>query len=771
MLLLSFSGYAQIQGIIVNEQQEPLPGALVLLLPDSISEISDHNGFFRFQMPDSRNFSLEVRFLGYHTWQQSYTTKTLSLPLRITLTTSQQLLETILITTDHAKQENTLATDHLILNALTLLRGGTFVQAIEKLPGISAINVGTGIAKPVIRGLSFNRIIINSQGIKQEGQQWGADHGLEIDQFDADHIEIIKGPASLQYGSDGLGGVINILPGPIPTKNSFSGNITGLYKSNNQHFAGSAYAAVNKNDWFATARFSLQDYASFRVPASSFVFNGFVLPIFNNTLINTGGNERNLSLNLGRKTTQSITRLTYSLYELQAGFFPGAIGIPRSYALAPRDNNRVVSVPSQQVNHHKLSLSKLVFWGDHHAELNLGYQHNLRREFSFPENHNRFLLADPNDRLAIQLQLQTYSANAHIELNPSNTWKQVFGLNAQYQTNQRSGFEFLIPDFNSFRGGIFTIHEFHISNRITSVGGLRLDLATNETTFFSQPFFDSRGNVLGFQTAPATRNAFFNYSASWGINYEIVPDQLSLKANAGKSFRAPYPNETSSDGVHHGNFRHELGTPNLQSEHGYQLDLGTDFTTKSLSLSFATYFNYFRNFIYLKPSGRFVFRPDAGQTYQYEQNNVLYSGFEAELKYTPAPSLSFLTNAEYVWNINLADQRALPFTPPPSVRTEIQYNPSLPRSLPDAKLFFAAHYHFPKTKATVAQNEATTPGYLLLETGTSFSLPLGKTKPTISLQAQNLLNTTYLNPLSRYRLINVPEQGRNIILSIKVPFG
>lgn len=770
-LLLTSTGVSQISGIVTNDRDEPLPGALVLLLPDSSAEITDINGFFRFNRPTSAGFSLEIRFLGYNTWSQSYKTNAFKSPLRISLTAAEQLLETIIITSDHAKQENTLSTTHLMINALTLLRGGTFVQSIEKLPGISAINVGTGIAKPVIRGLSFNRIIINSQGIKQEGQQWGADHGLEIDQFDADHVEIIKGPASLQYGSDGLGGVINILPGPIPAKNTFSGNVTGLYKSNNQHLAGSAYAAINKNDWFATARFSLQDFASFRVPATSFVYNGFELPIFNNTLINTGGNENNLNLNLGRKTAQGITRLSYSRYQLEAGFFPGAIGIPRSYTMSPRENNRSISVPSQQVSHHKLSLSNLHFWGDNHTEINVGYQYNLRSEFSFPENHNRFLLSNPNDRLAIQLSLQTLSSNGHIELNPTDQWKQILGFNAQYQTNERKGFEFLIPDFNTFRGGIFTIHEWHLNERLTGIGGLRIDLAANQTAFFSQPFFDSRGNVLGFQSAPATDNTFVNYSASMGINYEAIPDQLTFKANAGKSFRAPYPNETSSDGVHHGNFRHELGSPNLKSEHGYQLDLGADFNSNKLTLAFAAYVNYFRDFIYLKPSGQFVFRPDAGQTYQYVQNNVLYAGFEAELIYAFSPAISASTNAEYVWNNNLADQRTLPFTPPPSIRSEIQLKPLPANNRYNLNLFFAAHYHFPKTSNTVAQNEATTPGYLLMETGGSFVLPFGKSSPLISLQAQNLLNATYLNPLSRYRLINVPEQGRNIILSVKVPFG
>lgn len=772
-MLLLWAGTvpAQISGKVSTERGETLPGAHVTLLPDSAMTVTDINGAFSFSNLRPGRYTVEVAFLGFDTWRKEVAVERRTLRVDAVLSSREELLETIVVTAEHAKHEHTLSSEHILLNFLTQQRGGTFAQAIEKLPGLSAITVGTGIAKPVIRGLSFNRIIINSQGIKQEGQQWGADHGLEIDQFDVEQVEIIKGPASLQYGSDGLGGVINILPGAIPQRNSLSGSVMGLFKTNNNHIAGSAFVAANHNDWFATARYSRQDYASFRVPAERFVYNGFELPIFDNVLTNTGGKENNFNLNLGRKTERAITRLTYSMYDLTAGLFPGAVGVPRSYALQPRENNREVSVPRQEVTHHKLSISRLMFWGAHHAELNFGYQHNLRREFSFPENHNRFLLEDPNDRLALRLALHTWSSNGHIELNPRPGRKITYGFNAQYQQNRQAGFEFLLPDFQSFRGGIFGIGEWELSERLVSIGGLRFDLASNTTTFFEQPFFDSRGTVLGFQRAPRTDNRFFNFSASWGVNYEAVPDQLYLKANAGKSFRAPYPNETSSDGVHHGNFRHELGTPDLRSEHGYQFDLGADWESPHWDVSFASYFNYFQNFIYLKPSGRFVFRPDAGQTYQYVQNDAVYAGFEFDAVYRLHRAWSVHGNAEYVWNLNLDESRPLPFTPPPSVLLELRYQPAHTGPFQDFTAYISTHYHFAKTAATVAQNEALTPDYNLVEAGISFSVPLGGQKTQWSLQGQNLLNRRYFNPLSRYRLINVPEQGRNVVLSLRVPIG
>ncbi len=762
--------WGQISGKVYSENGEPLPGALILLLPDSSSALSDVDGGFRFSNLRPGAYSIEVRFLGFDTWRRALSLERRPILLDVVMLSREQQLETIVVHADHAKQENTLATEHISLQFTTQQRGGTFAQAIERLPGLSAITVGAGVAKPVIRGLSFNRIIINSQGIKQEGQQWGADHGLEIDQYEVEQVEIIKGPASLQYGSDGLGGVINILPGAIPQRNSFSGSAMALYKTNNRHYTSSLFLAGNRNDYFFTARVTRQDYGSFRVPAERFIYNGFELPIYNNILLNTGGFENNLNLHIGRKTENGITRLSYSLYDLEAGLFPGAVGVPRSFTILPRENNREILIPKQAVRHDKLSLSRLWFWKEHHAELNLGYQYNLRREFSFPENHNRFLLEDPNDRLALRLDLQTLSANGHVEYRPQAGKKWILGFNAQYQTNRRSGFEFLLPNFRTFRSGVFGIAEIQLSSRLVGIGGIRTDIGTNHTDFFEQPFFDSRGTPIGFQRAPETQTVFINPSGAWGVNFEAIDNQLFLKANVGKSFRVPYPNETSSDGVHHGNFRHELGNPDLKSEHGYQLDLGADWESPHFSFSFAGYLNYFDDFIYLRPSGRFVFRPDAGQTFQYVQNDALYTGFELDAHWHFHRAWSLSGNAEYVWNRNLDEGRPLPFTPPPSVRSEIQWKPAVRGWIRDVQVHLAGHRYWAKTAATVAQNEPQTPAWFLMEAGISWEHSLGKTSVQWSLQGQNLLNRSYLNPLSRYRLINVPEQGRNLILSVRIPF-
>ncbi len=772
VLLLPGWGRSQVSGRVTDNLGEPLIGATVQLLPDSQATATDIDGRYFFPKIATGEHTLAVTYVGFQARRRTFDYRPGEpRELNFQLSPTDVLLDAVTITEEHAKQENTLATVHLSERYLEQNIQGSFAKSLEKLPGLSTITTGLGIAKPVIRGLSFNRIIVNHNGIKQEGQQWGADHGLEIDQYGVERIEIIKGPASLQYGSDGLGGVVNIMPGKIPQPDGITGSIQGIYKTNNQHYGGSAYLGVNVDNYFLTARYSRQDYASFRVPADTFVYNGFALPIFDNTLKNTAGEEENLSLNLGFKRDWTIARLVYTHYDLEAGLFPGAIGIPRAYALNPVADNRGIGVPSQAVTHRKVSYSQTFFFGDDHLDFNLGYQHNHRREFSFPENHNRFFLEDPNDRLALELILQTWSANLHYEHHPRPGWKNVFGITAQYQDNQRGGFEFLIPDFTTLRSGLFAISEVEWREDLSITGGLRLDYGRNQTVAFEQPYFDGQGNILDYQGAVATDNDFFNFSGSIGLNYTLSPDRWFLKANLGKSFRVPYPNETSSDGVHHGNFRHELGTPDLRSEHGYQADASIDWNLPRFRGNLAGYFNFFQDFIYLNPTGRFVFRQDAGQTYQYVQNDAIYTGFELEWEYRLSQRFTLRNNVEYVYNINLDNRRPLPFTPPPSVLAEFTYQ--LPRIaiLQALELAVSNHYFFAKTENTIAQFEEETPAYNLIDLSLSFELAAWNPNARFSIQVQNLFDLRYLNHLSRYRIINVPEQGRNVVFSVKIPFS
>lgn len=781
LLLLFLFGFTinlfgQIAGTVYNDHNETLPNASILLLPDSIGTSSNINGYFSFpEVTASGNYILQIDYIGHKTYQLNVVFNS-SKPFKalpIQLEQDNELLAELVVTDEHAKQERTLSSIHFDDDLLHSNLQGSFAKSIEQLPGINAINVGVGIAKPVIRGLSANRIIVNQQGIKQESHQWGSDHGLEVDQFDVERVEIIKGPASLQYGSDGLGGVINILPGKVINRNTFAASVEGVYKSNNQHWGGSVFVNANINDFFITARYSRQDFGDYRVPASQFNYNGFSLPIYNNTLKNTAGQEENIRITAGWKAKRSITRILYGHYALKAGLFSGAVGIPRSYALTPDGNKRDIDVPSQNVNHYRVSLHHAYFVGNNHFNLNIGYQRNVRQEFSFPEFHNipSSQIATDNT-LALQFNLQTFSANMHYEhLSPKGI-KSIIGANVQYQNNQRSGFEFLLPDFTTLRSGIFTISEWSPSEHWIVNAGIRLDYAHNNTNFYRQFIWDSNENITDSLVAPTTTPQYLNWSASMGVNWQ-THKHWWIRANLGKSFRVPYPAETVSNGIHHGTFRHEVGTPNLESEHGYQLDISADVQFSKLQANLSSYFNYFHNYIYLGPTfpAQFSNLPEAGQIFQYRQDNAIYNGFEWQVNWQFYKGFSLQQTADFVQSYNTATQLALPFTPQPTVRHQLQYQLVEKGIIENWKIHIEHQYAFAAEGIRrVDRTELSTPAYQLWHIGTTLDLHLGQQAISFNVQVQNLFNTSYLNHLSRYRLINIPEQGRNIVLSIRVPF-
>jgi len=771
-LMVCQAATSQVNGFVLDESNNPLIGATITLLPDSSQTITNTVGEFTVQLNGDEEYELRISYIGFKTDTIFITPLTRN--IQIKLSSDNSVLETIVVTEEHAKLEATLQTEHISHEFIQRNLEGNFAQTLEKIPGISAINVGIGIAKPVIRGLSSNRIIVNHQGIKQESQQWGSDHGLEIDQFDVERVEIIKGPGSLQYGSDGLGGVINILPDIILPKNSYKGSLLGIYKTNNNHWGGSAKLGVNIDDWFVTARYSRQDFADYRVPANLFNYNGFELPILNNRLKNTAGDESNISISTGLKRKWGVTRFLYSHYSLNAGLFSGAVGIPRTYALEDDGNSRDIDVPSQNVNHYRLSFNQTLFLGDDHLVFDIGLQRNHRQEFSEPEFHSIPLsqLTDPNDKLALQLVLETFSVASHYEHHDDErNAKTVFGFNTQWQHNQRSGFEYLLPDFSTFRGGIYSIVEKSVDNWLFN-GGVRLDLGHNDTEFYRQFVWDSNENIVDSLVSPATDDLFFNWSASLGTNLSLFDEKLILKANLGRSFRVPYPAETVSNGIHHGTFRHEVGTPDLESEHGYQLDLGADWDYGKFNGNVSFYFNYFDNYIYLGPTfpAQFSTLPEAGQIFQYRQDDAIYTGFEVQWEYEFGSMLSLNQAVDYVHSYNPVTSLALPFTPQPSIRTDLNIVPFENNWIENAYLELSHAYHFAATGRRIDRSEKETPAYQLWGFSIGTDMIFNNQEVHIKGQVQNLLNTTYLSHLSRYRIIEVPEQGRNIVLTLEIPF-
>jgi iron complex outermembrane recepter protein len=761
-LLISVVAQAQWKGMVRDaDTGDAVPFAIITLLQDSTQILCNELGRFESGKPGPNGMALISR-LGYK--EATVGWKQLPIDTVWYIHPVSTMLEGVLIAEDHAKNESFLPVVHLNESYFRQQTGGNLAELLDKQAGVSALTTGTGIAKPVIRGLHGNRIIINKDYIKQEGHQWGVDHGIEISSFDVERVEILKGPSSLLYGSDALGGVINILPDALPEPNTTSIDLRGIFKSNNGHTGGSIRVKSAQGPFFAQARYSLQHFGDFRVPASTFEYGGLELPLLGNRIKNTAGQEESLNTTVGWKTTKHITRLTYSHYRLRAGLFSGAVGTPRSYQLTDDGDPYNIGNPRQQVQHQRLVLNHIRYVKKGHWAFNTGLQDNRRAEYSNPEAHSA--LDGWTDRIAaIQFRLRSAQVDVHADLQQGSNQRMVIGYSGMWQNNQRDGFDFLFPDFTLWRTGLYGMYEWEIRKGQRFSGGIRYDLANTDIDGFSIRRRDRQGTVLIESAILPYRKVASNWAASLGYLREWNAI-WSFNGHLGRSFRIPYPNELASDGRHHGFFRHEKGNPDLLTETGWQLDAGMKAKGKNWRAELSAYGNLFQNYIYLRPTPRFSRLPEGGLEFEYTQHDAVYAGFEFEYSWTFLPGWTWGQIVEYVHSYNLQTGLALPFTPPFQSLQELSYEINRKNWAAEFRLYH--QFSGANGPGRVDRNERTTPAFHLMHADLRFSLPHWR-GASLQLSARNLFDTPYLNHLSRYRIINLPEPGRNIIFSVFIP--
>lgn len=749
------------------ETGESLEGVVVELHELHRYTITDQAGEFRLSDIRPGFYHAHFTLLGYRPAEQTIDLRQSITDFTISLPRTAIHLQEIKVEEDMLRsgiKDRPLTIEIVDRNQLTANYTDNLATTLSLLPGITSINTGTGIGKPVIRGLSFNRVMVNQNGIKQEGQQWGSDHGLEIDQYAVDRVEVIKGPASLVYGSDAMAGVINILPEGPPAAKGLQADLTTFYRSINQLYGTSVQVGTAIGDQYLKARYTAQSFGDYRVPATSFIYNTFELPINNGLLKNTAGREHSFTVTGGTGGGWGNMRVTISNFNQQAGLFSGAIGIPRSYRLEEDGNRRDVAVPYQYTNHFRTDFNGkwLVNEGWIHADI--GYQQNLRQEWSYPHIHG--LGPAPTDDLALELQLSTYTANVRYYRLPKTNLKLIAGWSGQYKENVIDGFEFLVPSYTAFQTGVYGFTEWKSSQISTWSGGLRYDLGAIDQAGYQQPLYDIDTNIIGFRERSAAISKYFhNISGSAGWSYR-PQERWTLKVNVGKSFRMPNGAELGMNGVHHGTFRHEMGDTSLVAEDGYQFDLGVQYESKHLIMRFSPYFNYFHNFIYLRPTGSFSLLPDAGQIYRYTQANAVHTGWESHVDWHPISPLHLELSTAYTHNLNLETNLPLPFTPPLHIRPSLSYEWEGKK-----KGFRAAQiqviYNYFTAQNRTDRNEPATPGYGLLDGQLGLDLGNEKHPLQLVLAIRNVLNVAYLNHLSRYRILNIPEPGRNFVVTLK----
>jgi iron complex outermembrane receptor protein len=743
---------AEFKGKITDAQTKtPLPGATITIPDLRKSAVADQNGEFTLRnAPAKGRFLVQVSYVGYKAITRSIdfaNPGTMEFALEPSVIEGREVVITgSASSSDNRKNSTSVAA---VSKADLLYRPSTnLIDAISRVPGVSQITTGPSISKPVIRGLSYNRVVTVDNGVKQQGQQWGDEHGIEIDQYSADRIEVLRGPASLMYGSDALGGVINILDAlPVP-EGTIKGEFLTNYATNNGLTGNSLMIQGNENGFIYKLRGSYKNAYSYKTPTE-------YVP-------NSGFNETNFSGQIGLNKKWGYAHLDASSFRNNIGFYEPARN--EAGQLVDEDNNvftdaqnkdRTIAYPKQDVRHYKVALNSNILLGNGSLKATLGYQHNLRRE-----------LETAGEGPALFLNSYTYSYDLKYSLNEVNGWAPVFGVSGEYiHSVNTTGEEQLIPDFDSQGVGFFGF----------------VKKTWNNDTFNAGARFDYRkmtGKAFdGGAVFNAFTNKFSHITGALGYTHEFN-DAFSFKANAGSAFRAPNIAELSSNGVHEGVFRYEIGNADLKPEQSYQVDASFDYQNQYVSASLGAFANYIDNFIYYNSNGENIDVDGKDYpVYNFVQDNAFLRGIEASLTLHPVSFVHFENGFSYTRATNRTTKESLPFIPAAALRNELRFEPKVAGT---SHSYFSVGIDnfFKQTK--IDSFEQPTSGYTLLNAAIGTTVKLSKTQDIIlNVSGRNLLNKAYYDHLSRFKpgrlsdedpALGIYNQGRSVTFGVTLPF-
>lgn len=772
--------YYNFSGVVLDEKDKPLQGATVSIPSLHTGSITDINGSFTIKMLSQSRVHVDVTFSGYKTLHKIVSLQETS-DYIFKLEPATVKLNEVVVSDNYAetkKKETTLNVEVVNEEFVKQNLGGSLMKSLERLPGVSTIDIGSGNSKPVIRGLSFNRVVVVENNIKHEAQQWGSDHGLEIDQYAVDNIEVIKGPASLMYGSDAIGGIIDLKNRSVPEANTFGVTLDLTGKTNNNFLGTSLSAFARKNDFFFTARATVLEYGDYRVPTDSVAIYSYLVPLHLNFLRNTAGNETNLHTSFGVVKDRLISKFFVSNVSNSSGFFANAHGLePRNVDEEMHDkSSRDILFPFKKVNHFKVINKTSYWWDKWRLEVDLGYQNNHREEWSVYTQHGYMPAVFPknlniDEELERQFIKDVYSLNTKLFYSLSEKTQINTGLNSQFMNNEIGGRGFIIPAFSSFSLGGFGFVNHSFSDKSSLQAGVRYDYGAiqidSHVDWFTSP--TDAGNLERAQRAQELDRNFSNFT--WSLGYVYNPKKWSYKLNVGKSFRMPIAQELAANGVNYHRFSYEVGNPDLSPEISYQLDAGLEYSSLRFAVGATPFLNYFTNYIYLNPTARFGRLYGFGnQVFEYTQSEVLRFGGEIHTHYEITSSWQVGLIGEYVYAEQMSGEKegfTLPFLPPASGIVNVKYQKPHLKWADNA--YVSVDYRLTAAQRNIVPPEVMTDGFQLVNIGLGGDVVVHHQEIDVALQMQNVFNTRYFNHTSFYRLINVPEPGRNVIINITIP--
>ena len=654
------------------------------------------------------------------------------------------------------------------------------VDAIAQQPGIAQITTGSGISKPVIRGLGYNRIVTVADGIRQEGQQWGDEHGLELDGAGVGQVEVLKGPASLMYGSDAMAGVVIFHPEPIEADGTTSASLSSEYQTNSGLVDYSLRLGGNQKGIVWNGRYSEKFAHAYKnkydgyVPGSQF-------------------HERAVGALVGMNKEWGFSHLTLGYYHLTPSMIEGERDEVTGELISTDDVKTYhKTAPFQQIRHYKAVLDNSLTLGGGLLKAIVGYQHNRRQEFEEP------------GEAELDFCLHTLTYDARYIYSGWNGWRLTGGVGGMWQRSANKGEEFLIPAYRLFDFGVYVTGSKQL-NKWSLSGGVRFD---------NRNLHSFRLTEDGEERFSDFRRNFHALTASCGAVFHMTP-RTNLRANIARGFRAPNLSELGSNGVHEGTLRYELGNNGLRAEQSWQADLGADFSGKYVSAEVSLFLNRIENYVFaervsdLSSLGSALcgseMRDYEDHVYRYTQGDALLKGFEATVDIHPLHQLHVGSTFSMVDARQLnqpRETRYLPLTPAHRLTGEVKWeflhngdhhaqsshhlgekphHHRIDHLFDNAFVSLGVSHHFRQDHYYMADDtETATPAYTLLSATLGSDILLhGKRKLCeIYIIGDNLLNTAYQSHLSRLKYTDVNHAtarrgifnpGRNVTFKVIFP--
>jgi iron complex outermembrane recepter protein len=599
-------------------------------------------------------------------------------------------------------------------------------DALAKLPGVSQMNTGVGISKPVIRGLYGNRVQAVISGLRFDNQQWQDEHGLGLSDVGIDRIEIIKGPTALLYGSEAVGGILNILEEKPAAANTQQSDL---------------------NTRFFTNTYGLYMDYGFK-KASSERHNSYRFGINTNADYTDGNNNRVLNSRFGGVYFKAGWGKNRSKWVSQNHFSSSF----DSFGFITSDNQNAKQLDARQSRsmdgpHHLVFLNILgsqntLSLKNATIKLNAGLQSNLRLE------------DEGGAKISLSMLLTSALYNFQwVKTVDKTTF--ILGNNSIFENNHNFGSRIIIPDANMFETG-FAVFMKNNWDKIILESGIGTSVRNINTAL-------TRGvNTPDREIQPFNKwqNAV---NGSVGFAYNPLPI-LNFKINASSGFRSGNLAELSSNGLHEGSLRWEVGDPNLAIEQNLQVEGSAALNSQHLGFSVNIFNNAFKNYIFLAPTGRDYL---GFQVYNYLQYDANLYGGEATLTFKPTAQIQYDAAFSTVTGA-LANGTYLPFIPANKVHQEIRFS-TTPSVLKPNIYWFSASIDNYAAQTKPAQFETPTDAYYLINIGLGGNFITKSHSIKWSVMCNNLLNTAFFDHLSRFKPYNIYNIGRNVALNVHIP--